>query len=167
MTTGTATPQQVEEPSHTPAQTRDGSALGEPPCSRSSEADQKRRAYQAAWMRQWRKKNKARDYANKMRYESEHVDVLRARQKRYREKHKARVYALTEAWAKAHPDRIRELGRNRRKRHIAELRGHYVRQIIARHLSITTKEIPESFVQLYREYMKLNRLCKKSRTSAN
>jgi hypothetical protein len=167
MTTGTASPLLEEAPNVNDAPQQSGSSLRGSLCSRSSDADQKRRAYQAAWMRQWRKKNKARDYANKMRYESEHVDVLRARQKRYREKHKARVYALTDAWAKAHPDRIRELGRNRRKRHIAELRGHYVRQVIARHLSITAKEIPESFVQLYREYMKLTRLCKKSRTSAN
>lgn len=35
MTTGTATPLQMEAPSHTPAQTRDGSALGAPPCSAS------------------------------------------------------------------------------------------------------------------------------------
>jgi DNA (cytosine-5)-methyltransferase 1 len=32
MTTGTATPPQMEAPSHTPAQTRDGSALGAPLC---------------------------------------------------------------------------------------------------------------------------------------
>jgi len=33
MTTGTATSPQMESPSHTPAQARDGSALGAPPCS--------------------------------------------------------------------------------------------------------------------------------------
>ena len=129
--------------------------------------NQKRNAYQAAWSRQWRKKNKARYRAIQKRYELAHPEIMRERRKRSYKKHKSKRNAEAKAWCIAHPDRVRENKRKRSKRQCAELAACYVRKVITRHSSITAKEIPESFVQLYREYINLRRLCKKSQTSTN
>lgn len=119
-------------------------------------------------MREWRAKNKDRYWKSRKRYEAAHPNVKKARDKRYREHNAEKVRRAVSRWFSSHPDRVRELRKQTMKRVRGELRDYYIRGMIARHSKIiTTKEIPESFVAAVRDYLKLKRLCQKSRTSTN
>ena len=128
----------------------------------------KTREWKAAYMREWRAKNKARYWKSRKRYEAAHPDVKKARDKRYRDRNTAKVRKAVSRWFAAHPERVRELRKQTMKRVRGELRDSYIRGMIARHSkNITTKDIPESFVAAVRDYLKLKRLCQESRTSTN
>jgi len=123
---------------------------------------------------------------NQKNSEIRNADKRRASQAKYREENRTAINARSREfkrtwmneWRKANPTtalirgrafaqkhRDRLLQRQRTERE--GLSDTYVKEQLARYSILRPSEIPQPLVALKREHLKLKRLCKKSRTSAN
>ncbi|MFZ4597806.1 MAG: hypothetical protein ACOYNN_04100 [Terrimicrobiaceae bacterium] len=123
---------------------------------------------------------------NQKSYEIRNTEKRKASQAKYREENRAAINLRSREckriwmaeWRKANPTAAitreraftqkhhgRLLQRQRAERE--RLSDTYVKEQLARYSILRPSEIPQPLVELKREHLKLKRLCKKSRTSAN
>ena len=115
-----------------------------------------RKAYKQKWARQ----NAEKMRAARKRWRDNNRPLAREIARRWARNNRSRSAANCRNWRDKNPDINAELNRRSARKRLESLSASYVRQQLRRGTSLSTRQIPESLVQLTIQIIKYKRLCR-------